>query len=97
VKALFRRGQAYNKAGEYDAARKDLMEAAKMDTSLKAVRDELESVKKNEQASKQKEKQMFGVMIDRNKRPPIVPQQQTEQQQQPEQQQQALTDEPQST
>ena len=77
VKALFRRGQAYNKAGEYEKARKDLIEAAKRDPSNKAIRDEIESVKKNEANAKEKEKAMFGVMVDRQKR-----QQQQQQQQQ---------------
>lgn len=77
VKALFRRGQSYNKAGEFDLARKDLIEAAKLEPSNKAIRDEIDAVKKNEQISREKEKQMFGVMIDRAKRPPIPAQQPT--------------------
>jgi len=81
VKALYRRGQSYNKAGEFEKAKKDLVDAAKKEPSNKAVREELELLKKNESSAKEKERAMFGVMVDRQKRQQMQAQKEQQEQQ----------------
>ena len=63
VKALFRRGQARLMLGDVEAARSDLMEAARRDPQNKEVRKELDKVKTQSIAIKQQQKNLFGGMF----------------------------------
>ena len=63
VKALYRRGQASLMLGDIEAARSDLMDAAKREPQNKDVRKELEKLKSQSTALKQQQKNLFGGMF----------------------------------
>lgn len=63
VKALYRRGQASLMLGDIEAARSDLMDAAKREPQNKDVRKELEKLKSQSTALKQQQKKLFGGMF----------------------------------
>ena len=58
-----RRGQAHLKLGNVADAREDLTRAAQLDPQNRDVRRELEAVKEQEKAVKEKQKGMFGGMF----------------------------------
>ena len=60
VKALFRRGQARLMLGDTEAARGDLLEAARLEPQNKEVRKELEKAKTQSAALRQQQKNLFG-------------------------------------
>jgi len=63
VKALFRRGQAYARSSDFDKAKSDFLEAAKLAPDNKEVRQELDMLKKKVAAHKEQEKQMWSNMF----------------------------------
>jgi len=69
VKALYRRGQAHSGSGEFEKAKEDLTEAVQLSPNSKEIRLELEQLKKNIAAYKQKEKEMFAGVFDKMKKP----------------------------
>jgi len=68
VKAIFRKGQAHALNGEFEKAKEDLMEAARLSPKSAEIRQELEKLKKNISAYNQKEKQMFSGVFDKMKK-----------------------------
>jgi tetratricopeptide (TPR) repeat protein len=65
VKALFRRGKARNLLNDLEAAKEDLMAAAKLDPGNKDVRNELESVKQKLKAYREKEKEIYARVVEK--------------------------------
>jgi cyclophilin family peptidyl-prolyl cis-trans isomerase len=64
-KSLFRRGTARLHLGEFEAAKADLLAAAKLEPANKAIRDELEKAKQQADAAKAKEKAAFSGMFSK--------------------------------
>jgi FK506-binding protein 4/5 len=65
VKALYRRAQAYSRKNDWDNAKADLSEGLKLAPNNKELRQELDLLKKNMAAYKDKEKQMFGGIFNK--------------------------------
>jgi FK506-binding protein 4/5 len=63
LKALFRRGQARMKLGDFDGARHDLMDAARLEPQNKEVRSALAELKAQQATLRQQQKGMFGGMF----------------------------------
>lgn len=63
VKALFRRAQAYMISLELEAARADLIAAAKLDPKSRDIRQELETLKKVQAEARLNEKRSYGGMF----------------------------------
>jgi len=63
VKALFRRGQAFLMANEFEKARESLLQAAKLDPQNKPIRTELEKVKEEKRKSEQESAVVYKKMI----------------------------------
>ena len=78
VKALFRRGSARIKLGDFADARADLLEACKRDPKSKEIRDAYASIKEAESAAKKRDAGLFSKMVKgaggvKRKPPPGVP------------------------
>jgi len=63
VKAIFRRGQANLRSGNFLQARSDFTEALKLSPDMKDIRAELELLKKKEAEYKDREKNLFAKMF----------------------------------
>jgi tetratricopeptide (TPR) repeat protein len=63
VKALYRRGKALSAQNEFEKAKADLYEAAKLAPNAKEIRVELDLLKKKIEANKQKQKDLFAAMM----------------------------------
>jgi len=78
IKALYRRGLARIRLGQYKEAKTDLMAAYNIDSANKDVRKALKLLKEEVAAAKKKEKEAFGgflgkVDIYKDKKGPLVP------------------------
>ncbi|KAL3944886.1 MAG: hypothetical protein SGBAC_001031 [Bacillariaceae sp.] len=80
IKALYRRGLARIRLGQYKEAKEDLMVAYNLDNANKDVRKALKQLKEAAAAAKKKEKEAFGglflgnkVDIYKDKKGPLVP------------------------
>jgi len=62
VQALYRRGQAWAGAGDYERAKADLIDAIRLDPNNADLRTELDKVKKEEQVYLKKQNEMFSKM-----------------------------------
>jgi len=65
VKALWRKGQALRGRGDTDDAKDVIIKAIRLDAKNKSLRTELDLIKKDEAANKQKQKGLFGAMFSK--------------------------------
>ncbi|KAK4530737.1 hypothetical protein CCYA_CCYA05G1594 [Cyanidiococcus yangmingshanensis] len=60
VKALFTRGQAHRQLGDYDEAKRDLVQVTRLETKHTAAKKELEQLQQLIEAHRRREKRAFG-------------------------------------
>lgn len=63
IKALFRRGQAYYKVSDFDAAHADVKKALELDPSNTALQQEITRIKAKLKEQEEKEKKVFAKMF----------------------------------